>query len=128
MAKILVVDDEEGVRDLLETVLTRKGHHVLQAGTGQRGLTLFRQERPEVTILDLKLPDITGLTVLKAIRTVDRRARVMILTGAGTDTDEVEARALHVTEFLQKGFSLHVLGEALRRVLKGFEGEISGPS
>lgn len=117
MAKILVIDDEPGMRDVLDRVLRRKGHEVVLASGGQQGLERFRQDHPDVTILDLKMPDMNGLQTLKAIRTVDAHASVIILTGAGTERDEIEARALGATEFIQKGFSLHVLGETLQRVL-----------
>ena len=53
MARILVVDDEEGIRELLCTVLSRKGHEVLLAESGERGLKLFHQKQPQITILDL---------------------------------------------------------------------------
>jgi len=71
-----------------------------------------------VTILDLKMPDMDGLVVLKEIRTFDPNAPVIILTGFGTEESVRQARKLGVTEFLQKGFSLHILGAALDRVLR----------
>lgn len=118
MAKILVVDDEEAVRTLLDTVLHRKGHDVVLASDGQKAIELFRLERPALTILDLKMPGMNGLVVLQKIRALHPQAPVIILSGAASVADEQQARALGVTEFLQKGFSLHTLGEALNRLLK----------
>jgi len=118
MAKILVIDDEPSMLDLLNTVLRRKGHEVILAERGRKGVQLFQQEHPHVTILDLKMPDMDGLAVLREIQTLDPHAPVIILTGFGTEEREREARELGVTEFLQKGFSLHNLGAALDRVLK----------
>ena len=118
MARILVVDDEPMMRDLLQITLTRKGHEVLSADGGRKAIQRFRQEHPDLTILDLNLPDINGIDVLREIRSVDPHATVIILTGAGREDLEQEARALGVTDFLQKGFSLHELGAALNRVLK----------
>lgn len=118
MARILVIDDEQRMRDLLNTVLQRKGHEVVLAESGSQGVERFRQERLDVTILDLDLPDLNGLAVFKQIRVIDPHAPVIILTGVGTEADEQQARALGVTEFLHKGFSLHALGEVLNRVLK----------
>ncbi len=118
MAKILVIDDEPSMLDLLDTVLRRKGHEVVLAKHGRTGVQLFQLEYPHVTILDLKLPDMDGLAVLREIRTFDPHAPVIILTGFGTEEKERQARELGVTEFLQKGFSLHTLGAALDRVLK----------
>lgn len=68
MAKILVIDDEEGIRHLLDTLLSRKGYTVVLAGSGRKGLELFRRERPDVVVLDLKMPEMDGVSVLKQIR------------------------------------------------------------
>jgi DNA-binding NtrC family response regulator len=117
MARILVIDDENSILDLLQTVLTRRGHEVITALTGQRGLARFKEDRPRLTILDLKLPDTGGIQVLKEIKSFDPEASVVILTGAATEELEVQAKRLGAADFLQKGFSLHALGEVLNRVL-----------
>jgi len=117
MARILVIDDEPVILDLLDTVLRRKGHEVVLAKLGRKGGQLFQLEHPHVTILDLKMPDMDGLAVLREIRTLDPHAPVIILTGFGTEERERQARELGVTEFLQKGFSVHTLGTALDHVL-----------
>ena len=117
MANILAVDDDAQIRDLLYMLLQRRGHHVLTADHGQKGINVFRRERPHVTILDLQMPDIDGLAVLRQIRAIDPHAPVIMLTGAGTEALERQARELGVTEFLAKGFSLHELGAALNLVL-----------
>ena len=117
MTKILVIDDDPGILDLLDTVLRRKGHEVVLAERGHKGVQLFQQERPHVTILDLKMPDMDGLAVLREIRTLDPHAPVIILTGFGTEERERQAREMGVTEFLKKGFSLHFLGAALDRAM-----------
>ncbi len=118
MANILAVDDDEKIRELLSTLLRRKGHHVLTASHGQKGIDVFRRERPHVTILDFEMPDIDGLEVLRQIRAIDPHAPVIMLTGAGTEAREKQARKLGVTDFLAKGFSLHELGATLNQVLK----------
>jgi DNA-binding response OmpR family regulator len=117
MATILAVDDDEKIRELLSTLLRRKGHHVLTASHGQKGIEVFRRERPHVTILDFEMPDMDGLAVLRQIREIDPRAPVIMLTGAGTEAREKQARELGVTDFLAKGFSLHEVGAALKQVL-----------
>jgi DNA-binding response OmpR family regulator len=117
MATILAVDDDEKIRELLSTLLRRKGHHVLTASHGQKGIEVFRRERPHVTILDFEMPDMDGLAVLRQIREIDPRAPVIMLTGAGTEAREKQARELGVTDFLAKGFSLHEVGAALNQVL-----------
>jgi len=118
MAKVLVIDDEQGIRALLDTLLRRKGYDVIVAESGQKGLECFRRERPDVLVLDLKMPGMDGLTVLRQVRSLDPMMPVIILTGAGTAETEQRVRALGVTEYVEKEFSLHLLGDALKRLLK----------
>jgi DNA-binding NtrC family response regulator len=117
MSKVLVIDDEEGIRSLLDTLLSRKGYEVVLASSGQKGLELFRRERPDVVVLDLKMPQMDGLTVLKELRRMDLQRPVVVLTGAATPEMEQQVYALGVTEFIEKEFSLHRLGDALKRLL-----------
>ncbi|HEY6262188.1 MAG TPA: response regulator [Nitrospiraceae bacterium] len=117
MAKILVIDDEPGIRNLLDTLLRRKGYDVVLAESGQKGLDLFRRERPDVIVLDLKMPGMDGLSVLQQVRSLDSKKPVIVLTGAGTAETEQKVRALGVTEYVEKEFSLHLLGDSLKRLL-----------
>jgi DNA-binding NtrC family response regulator len=118
MNKVLVIDDEEGIRSLLDTLLSRKGYKVVLASSGRKGLELFRREHPDVVVLDLKMPEMDGLTVLKELRRIDVNQPVIVLTGAGTPEMEQQVTALGVTEFVEKEFSLHRLGDSLKRLLK----------
>ena len=117
MATVLVIDDEEGIRNLLDTLLSRKGYEVVLASNGQKGLELFRRKRPDVVVLDLKMPHMDGLAVLQQVRQLNPTQPVVILTGAGTAEAEQQVRALGVTEYVEKEFSLHRLGDALKRLL-----------
>jgi len=117
MATILVIDDEPGIRDLLDTLLSRKGYDVVLADSGQNGLEVFRRARPDVIVLDLKMPGMNGVTVLQQIRSLNPTQPVIVLTGAATPESEQQVRALGVTEYVEKEFSLHLLGDALKRVL-----------
>lgn len=117
MATILVIDDERLLCDLLQDMLRQHGHEVFTAYTGRAGLALHKERRPHFTLLDLHLPDMNGIEVLKQIRESDPKAAVMILTGAGSDKLEREAQELGVTDFLIKGLSPGVLIEAVTRGL-----------
>lgn len=117
MARMLVIDDEGSIRKLLYTVLKRKGHEVLVAENGQKGIDIFGLVRPLITILDLHMPDHDGMEVLNRLRAIDPEACVIILTGQGTEEEEAKAFTLGATNFLRKGFSLFQLGEALRRTM-----------
>lgn len=104
--------------DLLHAVLTRHGYEVHRAYSGPDGLNLFRHHAPRVTILDLRMPGMDGLTVLKEIRAIDPHAPVIILGGGATELQENQARALRVTDFVRKGLSLDVLVEGVNRVVQ----------
>jgi DNA-binding response OmpR family regulator len=119
MAVILVIDDEQGIREFLDAFLRRKGYDVLLAASGREGLKVFRRERPDVVVLDLNMPGIDGLTVLQEIRNLHPTQSVVILTEAGTaeEEEEQQVRALGVDEYVVKELSLHLLGDSLNRLL-----------
>ena len=117
-AKVLVIDDEPNVRALLDMLLSREGYDVVFADNGWKGLQLYRQEHPDVILLDLTMPGLDGVTVLKQIRSVDPKLPVIVLTGDATPEREREVRGLGATEFIAKGSSLHLLGGTLQRLLK----------
>lgn len=118
MATLLVIDDERMLCDLLQEMLRRHGHEVFTAYSGREGIESHRKQRPHFTLLDLHLPDMSGIEVLRQIRERDPKAAVMILTGAATDKLEREARELGVTDFLIKGLSPEVLIGAVERALQ----------
>ena len=113
--KILVVDDEDSIRTLVQTMLNREGRQVVLAVRGKDAITVFQKERPNLTILDIDMPDIDGITVLRQIRTIDPEAKVMVFTGGDSPTVESQAKALGGTEFLRKGFALPSLAELQSR-------------
>ena len=117
MTTILVIDDEQGIRDLLHTFLRRSGYDVIVAENGPKGLELYRRECPDVVVLDLKMPGMDGLTVLQQVRSLNPLQPVIIVTGAGTPEVEQQVRALGVTEYIEKEFSLDLLNDALTRLL-----------
>jgi DNA-binding response OmpR family regulator len=117
MATILVVDDELLICDLLRVVLSRQGHEVITATNGKEGLELFKQHKPRFTLLDLRMPEMNGIEVLKHIHAIDPKAAVMILTAWGSDALEQQARQLGVMDFLSKGLALDGLVAAMERAL-----------
>lgn len=116
-SRVLVIDDEECIRDLVRVKLTREGREVLLATRGEEGFEIFRRERPDITILDLHMPGMSGLEVLRRIRALDPQAIVMVFTGCETQDILKEAVSLGVTEILQKGESLSIVWEGRRRRL-----------
>jgi DNA-binding NtrC family response regulator len=102
MATILLVDDEDIFCELLKGLLNSHGHQVFTAYNGHDALKLFQQHHPQITVLDLVMPEMNGIEVLRQIRAVDPKAAAMILTAAGTVELEQQARQLGAVDFLSK--------------------------
>ena len=118
MAKVLVIDDQPNVRALLDFLLRQKGFDVTLAENGRTGLQLYNQEHPDVIFLDLNMPKLDGMAVLKQIRNVDPKQPVIVLTGDTKPETERQVRALGVSEYIVKGSSLHAVEDTLKRLLK----------
>jgi two-component system, OmpR family, response regulator VicR len=119
MAKVLVIDDEPYTRVLLDIHLRHRGYDVILAGDGGRGLQLYQQEHPDVILLDLDMPELDGVTVLKEIRAVDLKQPVIVLTGNSNPETEQQVRAIGVNEFVLKSASMHLLDDTLTQLFKG---------
>lgn len=117
MATILVIDDEPGIRGLLATILERKGYEVVLADNGSSGLALFQRKRPDLVLLDLKMPGLPGTAVLRHLHAIDPDVPVVIFTGVGTEMLKHEVRALGAASCIGKEFSLHELGSTLNQLL-----------
>src|SRR6185295_18481354 len=120
MTKVLVIDDEKNMRTFLNLVLCEEGYDVLLADDGWMGLQRYRREHPDVILLDLNMPELDGVTVLKQIRSIDLKQPVIILTGDCTSEMEQQVRALGVSEFILKGSPLHLLWGTLKDLGKSF--------
>ena len=114
---ILVIDNNRGDRHLIDLVFRYKGYGVLLAENGQKGLDLLRRERPDVVVLDLKLEEMDGVTVLREIRSLNLSQRVIIYSGACDLKTEQQIRALGITEMVKKACSLDHLEAALTHAL-----------
>lgn len=117
MAKILVIDDNLRDRELLAAVLEERGYEVILADNGGIGLMLCHRQDPDAVVLDLRMPEIDGRSVLRQLRTLQPSLPVVIFSGHGTQEVEQEVLDQGATAFIQKEFSLHQLGLALQEVL-----------
>jgi CheY-like chemotaxis protein len=117
MVKILVIDDEPRDRELLTAVLQERGYEVILAENGGTGLMLCHRQHPDAVVLDLRMPQIDGLSVLGQLRTLHPSLPVVVFSGHGTETVEQEVLDHGATAFIQKEFSLDQLGLALQEVL-----------
>ena len=117
MAKILVIDDDAKDRELLAAVLQERGYEVILAENGGTGLMICHRQEPDAVVLDLRMPELDGSSVLQQLRTLHPSLPVVVFSGYGTDTVEEEVLNGGATALIQKRFSLHQLGLALEEVL-----------
>lgn len=115
MSKILVIDDESSIRLLLGVSLRHKGHEVLLAEDGKKGLEVFKKERPQIVFTDIRMPGIDGIEVLKRVKETDPDARVIVITGHGDMASAVEALKLEASDFINKPITDEALTIALKR-------------
>ena len=104
MDTVLVIDDEKNIRALVPRVLGRDQFEVHTAGTGGEGLQIAEETDPDVVLLDLRLPDMNGLEVLKVLRGRDPEIAVIIITAFGQIESAVEAIKSGATDYLEKPF------------------------
>jgi|TARA_B110000116_G_scaffold250614_1_gene245097 two-component system nitrogen regulation response regulator NtrX len=118
MARLLVVDDESGIRDALVQVFEYEGHEVLAAEDGPDGIALAVDFPPDVIFLDVKMPGLDGLDVLARLREEDPSVLVIMISGHGTIDTAVEATRKGAYDFLEKPLDTDRLLVTLRRALQ----------
>lgn len=117
MIKICVVDDEAGILEEVRDFLADEGYDVSTADCGNDGIKLVRKEQPAVLILDIKLPDISGLEVLRASKQESPHTKVIVMTGYVDQNIIDEAEQLGRDVFIQKPFNLVVLYDEIQKLL-----------
>ncbi len=118
MSHILLVDDEEAVCWALQRALTREGHQVSVAASAEEALALAARQRPDVVILDVRLPGMDGLTALERLRPITQNAPVIIVTAFGNLTTAVQAVQGGAFDYLAKPFDLQQALDAVARALQ----------
>ncbi|MEI6757359.1 MAG: sigma-54-dependent Fis family transcriptional regulator [Chlorobium sp.] len=117
-AKILVIDDDTSLRRVLEYNLEQEGYEVKSASSGEEGLTLFEQCRPNLVITDMKMPGMSGLMVLKAIKERSPETLVIIITAFGTVDVAVEAMKAGAYDYITKPFNRDALRLTVKKALQ----------
>ena len=117
-SKILVIDDEEFITRALKQHLEKEDREVLTAGTGEEGLEVFKTDAPDIVILDLNMPGISGIETLKSIRKLSSDVIVIIITAHGDIETAVSAIKSGAYDFIEKPFELDRISVIIRKAME----------
>ena len=118
MQRILVIDDDPAITSLLKRGLSYEGFAVDIAGTGEAGLALARDHPPDLVVLDIMMPGINGLEVLRRLRAADDRLPVLMLTAKDAPADQVQGLEAGADDYVIKPFTFEVLLARVRALLR----------
>jgi len=123
MSKILVIDDDRSIRETLELYLTEEGYEVVTAATGTDGLNRFIETSPDVVILDIRLPDVDGFTILEDLRKEDDNVKVIMITAHHDMDSTISAMKSGAFDYIHKPVNVDELDMAIKKALKTREME-----
>ena len=113
MPKVLVVDDEPAAVELLQEFLASKGYEVITASNGDEGLRKVREDRPHVILLDVNMPKMSGLEVLRRVREIDQEVGVIMVTALHEEETGRQALTLGAFDYITKPLDLRYLEQSL---------------
>lgn len=123
MAKILTIDDDSSICETIDLYLTEEGHKVYTSLTGTDGLNKFVETSPDVVILDIRLPDIDGFTVLEDLQEDDENVKVIMITAHHDMATTINAMKAGAFDYIRKPINIDELDIAIRKALKSIEME-----
>ena len=123
MQRVLVIDDDPTVTSVLKRGLAYEGFAVDVAATGAQGLTIARDHKPDLVILDLMLPGFDGYEVLRRLRSADEAVPVLILSARDDPTDQVKGLGAGADDYVVKPFTFSVLAARVKALLRRRESE-----
>ena len=115
---IVVIDDELGIRDLLEIAFDAEGYEFMGFEQAGEGLNLIRAHKPDLVFLDIRLPDMNGLEALKQIKSIDPEIAVIMITAYGDSKDALKCMKLGAVAYVTKPFDVHYVRMLVRNELE----------
>jgi DNA-binding response OmpR family regulator len=115
--KILVVDDDENIREVLEDLLLLEGHELLLAEDGEQALRIFDENLPDLVITDLGMPGISGWEVARSIKDKDPSKKVIVISGWGATLQKDQLEENFVDQVLAKPFHLEQVKKIIAEVM-----------
>ncbi|MCY4409590.1 MAG: response regulator transcription factor [Caldilineaceae bacterium] len=126
--RILIVEDEPAVARGLEYALKAEGYKVFWAKSGAEALELTRREQPDLITLDIRLPDLSGYDVCRALRSQNHRQPILMLTAKDEELDKVLGLELGADDYMVKPYGLRELVSRIRALLRRAYGDLAAPS
>jgi len=126
MIKFLVVDDEEGVSEQLKQFLEERKYSVFAATDGPTALEIAKRERPNIVLLDVRMPRMSGLDVLRELKKIDTKIRVIMLTGFEDPTARDMAKELGASAYITKPYNYDAIVALTRRLISEIYQESGG--
>ncbi|MGB9662310.1 MAG: response regulator [Moorellaceae bacterium] len=118
MAKVLVVDDAAFMRMMIKDILTKNGYEVVgEAGNGMQAVELYKELKPDVVTMDITMPEMDGITAVKAIKKLDPNARIIMCSAMGQQLMVTEAIKAGARDFIVKPFQADRVLQALQKAL-----------
>ncbi|MFA6411332.1 MAG: response regulator [Syntrophales bacterium] len=118
MSRILIIDDDDSIRESLDMYLTEEGYDVEVADNGWVGISKYAASRAELVILDIRLPDVSGLFVYDELRKQDHQAKVIMITAFHDENTIDEAIKKGVFKYIKKPIDMNVLDKAIVEALE----------
>ncbi len=117
-SRILIVDDEEDICSTLADFLEEKGFEVFQATTGEHALALLKQARPHLALLDIRMPGMDGIELLRSLRKLDQEVGIIMITAFHDIDLAQEALRLGASDFVTKPIDMTYLETSIRIKIK----------
>lgn len=118
MVTILIVEPDDGFRNLLTEALKNAGYHVMEASNGEEALELYEKERPDLVLMDILLQGYSGIELLKMIRIFDKETMIAILTSVSDEGMQLRAYEQQVDDYILKPVSMNLLTRKVEAMLR----------